>query len=138
MRNEKLMSQLDADGYFVAATYGDESPLEPGVFLVPGGAVDAEPPVVPEGQRAKWVGEWVLEDIPQPEPEPEPEAATPRMNINTASFDEIITLSGIGPVRSQAVIDGRPWASINDLPRIEGISQAMVDGWADYITTEGS
>jgi hypothetical protein len=73
MRNEKQMSQLDHEGYLVGITMAEESPLEPGVFLVPGGAVDAEPPVVPAGQRAKWVGEWVLEDIPQPEPEPAPE-----------------------------------------------------------------
>jgi len=73
MRNEKTMSQLNPEGYFVGTTLAEESPLEPGVFLVPGGAVDTAPPVVPEGQRAKWVGEWVLEDIPQPAPEPEAE-----------------------------------------------------------------
>jgi hypothetical protein len=83
MRNEKQMSQLDHEGFFVGTTMAEESPLEPGVFLVPGGAVDVAPPVAPEGQRAKWVGEWVLEDIPQPEPEPvvetepEPESNEP-------------------------------------------------------------
>jgi len=69
----KLVSQLDDDGYFVAATEAPESPLEPGVYLVPGGAVDSNPPDVPEGKRAKWAGEWVYEDIPVPEPEPEDE-----------------------------------------------------------------
>lgn len=69
----KQVSQLDADGYFAGATFADESPLEPGVFLIPGGAIDAPVPSVPEGKRAKWVGEWVFEDVPQPEPHPEPE-----------------------------------------------------------------
>jgi hypothetical protein len=69
----KQVIQLDADGYFAGLTTADESPLEPGVFLIPAGAIDAPVPVVPEGQRAKWDGEWVFEDIPQPEPEPEPE-----------------------------------------------------------------
>jgi hypothetical protein len=70
---QKQVIQLDVDGYFVGFTSADESPLEPGVFLFPAGAVDAPTPTVPEGKRAKWNGAWVLEDIPQPEPEPDPE-----------------------------------------------------------------
>ena len=69
----KQVPQLDAAGYFVGLTTADESPLESGVFLLPAGAVDAPAPIIPEGQRAKWDGAWVFEDIPQPEPEPEPE-----------------------------------------------------------------
>jgi hypothetical protein len=69
----KQVIQLDADGYFVGFTTADESPLEPGVFLMPAGAIDAPVPSIPEGQRAKWNGAWVFEDIPQPEPEPEPD-----------------------------------------------------------------
>lgn len=69
----KQVSQLDADGFFVGVTVADESPLEPGVFLLPAGAVDAPVPVIAEGQRAKWDGVWVIEDIPEPEPAPEPE-----------------------------------------------------------------
>ena len=72
MRQEKVMSQLDADGYFVCPTRGEESPLEPGVFLIPGGAIDVAPPVVPDGNRAKWEGAWVFEAIPAP-PAPAPE-----------------------------------------------------------------
>lgn len=63
----KIVSQLDAHGRFVGTTLADESPLEPGVFLLPGGTVDVEPPVVPDGKFAQWSGAWVLEDIPQPE-----------------------------------------------------------------------
>ena len=73
----KQVSQLDQDGYFVGVTTADLSPLEPGVYLIPGGAIDATPPTVPEGQRAKWNGQWMFEDIPQPEPEPEPPEPTP-------------------------------------------------------------
>jgi hypothetical protein len=69
----KQVIQLDAEGYFVGFTVADLSPLEPGVYLLPAGAMDAPVPTVPEGQRAKWNGAWVFEDIPQPEPESEPE-----------------------------------------------------------------
>jgi hypothetical protein len=66
----KQVCQLDAAGYFTNVTTADESPLEPGVYLIPGGCIEADTPTVPEGQRAKWDGAWVFEDIPQPEPEP--------------------------------------------------------------------
>lgn len=50
---------------FVSEVVADESPLEPGIFLIPAGAVDAPPPAVPEGKRAKYTDEtFVLEDLP--------------------------------------------------------------------------
>lgn len=61
----KTVSQLNPDGYFVFPVRADESPLEPGVFLIPARAIDVPPPQVPTGKRARWVGEWVFEDAPQ-------------------------------------------------------------------------
>ncbi len=69
----KQVCQLDAEGYFANVAVADESPLEPGVYLIPGGCVDTTAPTLSAGQRAKWDGAWVLEDIPQPETEPETE-----------------------------------------------------------------
>jgi hypothetical protein len=66
----KRVIQLNNEKYFVGFAIADESPLEPGVFLLPAGAVDAPVPIVPKGQQAKWNGAWVFEDIPQPEPDP--------------------------------------------------------------------
>lgn len=68
----KTVLQLDAMGYLIGPTVADESPLEPGVFLLPAGAVDANAPSIPEGFRAKWNGGgFDLESIPvDPEPEP--------------------------------------------------------------------
>ncbi|MGE0350941.1 hypothetical protein [Hydrogenophaga sp.] len=55
----KIVSQLDADGYFVGPVKAARSPLEVGVFHIPRGAVDAPPPEVPPGHRARWVpGFW--------------------------------------------------------------------------------
>lgn len=62
----KTVVQLDSDGYFVGTTTADESPKEPGVYLMPAGTVDTEAPAVPDGQRAKWDNGWVFEDIPAP------------------------------------------------------------------------
>jgi len=65
----KQVSQLDKDGYFVGVTTADPSPLEHDVYLIPGGCIDEPAPNVPEGQRAKWDGQWVFEDIPPEKPE---------------------------------------------------------------------
>lgn len=74
----KRVSQLDAQGVFVQAVEADESPLEPGVFLLPGGAVDAPPPDVPHGQRARWDGAaFVLEPLPPGQVLPEWVPPTP-------------------------------------------------------------
>lgn len=68
---EKIVSAVDADGYFVGPTIADESPLEPGVFLLPAYSVDIAPPVVPAGQRAKLAGKkFVFENLPVPDPAP--------------------------------------------------------------------
>lgn len=62
--NTKTVSQLDAAGYFVGATIADESPLEPGVWLIPGGAIDQEPPAaINPGKRYRPDnGRWVEDD----------------------------------------------------------------------------
>ena len=59
----KTVCQLDANGYFVGLTAADESPLEPGEFLIPGGCIDETAPTIPEGHRARWVEGWVFEEI---------------------------------------------------------------------------
>lgn len=52
----KIVSQLNAAGYFVGPVVADESPMEPGVYLIPGGAVDIPPPNIPAGKVALWQG----------------------------------------------------------------------------------
>lgn len=72
----KTVSQLNSAGYFVGITEADPSPLESDVWILPGGAVDATPPVIPQGQRARWNGAWVFEPLPvAPPPPAEPESS---------------------------------------------------------------
>lgn len=76
----KQVTQLDADGYFVGITTADESPLEPGVYLIPAGAIDREPPkTIEPGKRYRtWGTGWRGEDVPTPAAEPEPTPPTPQ------------------------------------------------------------
>lgn len=70
-----IVFQVGHDGYFAGPVAADESPLEPGVFLIPGGCVEIAPPAFDAAEeRAMWTGDgWHIEPIPQPEPEPEPQ-----------------------------------------------------------------
>lgn len=94
----KHVTQL-ADGYFVGVALADESPLEPGVFLMPGNTVDAEPPTVPQGHRAKWNGAgFDMEAVPAPEPQPMPEPPSRADEIRGRLFQ--IDADSIRPLRA--------------------------------------
>jgi len=57
----------------------------------------------------------------QPAPiAPEPEVSG-CININTASFDELQQIIHIGPTRANELISLRPFSSLNDMGRINGI-----------------
>lgn len=75
---EKMVSQLNHEGYYVGQVTADESPLESGVFLMPGGSIDMSPPaLIEEGKRYRIVeGRWAAEDIPNPSLAAPPESLT--------------------------------------------------------------
>ena len=109
----KQVVQLDDQGYFVGYATAYESPLEPGVFLLPAGAVDAEVPAIPDGKRAKWTGQgWAFEDLPQPDPEPQPEptAYVPTRAEQIRARLHAIDQESIRPARAvaAALADGKP------------------------------
>ena len=47
------------------------------------------------------------------------------VHINSASPEDLAKLPGIGPARAKAIIDGRPYSSIQDLKKIKGIKEAV-------------
>lgn len=44
-----------------------------------------------------------------------------QININSASLSELDKLDGIGEVKAQAIIEGRPYSSLEDLLNVKGI-----------------
>jgi len=102
---EKIVSQLDAEGYFVAAVAADESPLEPGVFLIPGGAVDVPAPTkIRAGKRYRLSGQvWVEVDMPalNPEPSQEPPTEAQRIAAAAGQRDGLLSYAAlrIGPLQ---------------------------------------
>jgi hypothetical protein len=64
--------QTDRHGAYVGEVDADESPLEPGVFLIPAGCVELPPPAVAEGKVAVWEGGvWLVKNVPPPTETPD-------------------------------------------------------------------
>jgi len=57
-----------------------------------------------------------------------------RVNINSASKEELEALPGIGPAKAQAIIDGRPYAATEDIMKIKGIKQGIYNKIKDNIS----
>lgn len=56
-----------------------------------------------------------------PAPTPVPDPAPGKVNINTASLEELQRIVHIGPERAQEIIRLRPFGSVDDLTRVPGI-----------------
>ncbi len=57
----KIVYQYDIAGMYLGETEADESPLEPGVFLIPARCVTVKPPQYAGDKWPRWNGaEWQL------------------------------------------------------------------------------
>jgi len=111
--------QTDADGAYVGRVVCDESPLEPGVFLIPRGAVTIEPPDVLPNQIARWLGDgWIVDVLPEP-PAPDPEPAVTWDDVR-GQRDRLLSLSDWTQL-ADAPVDAAVWSAyrqaLRDVPQ---------------------
>ena len=61
-----------------------------------------------------------------------------RININTATVEELDMLPGVGPALALRIIEHRlvygPYQSIYELLEVEGLGETTLDRFKDYIT----
>lgn len=61
------------------------------------------------------------------------EFSGPRLNPNIAARDELMTLPGIGEVTANRIIQGRPYKSIADLTKVDGIGEKTVESLTEFL-----
>ena len=80
----------------------------------------------------------VPEDSEAPEGSEEVAHTDAKININTASLEALMSLTGIGEVKAQAIIDYRnengPFRSVEELVNVSGIGEKTLDKLRDQIT----
>ena len=61
----------------------------------------------------------------------------PRVNLNTASAEELVRLPGIGPALAEAIIKQRalePFAKPEDVRKVKGVGDKLYDRIKDQVT----
>jgi competence protein ComEA len=66
--------------------------------------------------------------------EPNKVVAGEKVNINSASLNDLERLPGIGPTKAQAIIDGRPYSTPADIMKVKGIKEGTYGKLKDNIT----
>jgi competence protein ComEA len=59
-----------------------------------------------------------------------------KVNLNTASLEDLDKLFDIGPAKAQAIIDGRPYSRIEDVMKVKGIKEGIFNKIKDNITVK--
>lgn len=66
-----------------------------------------------------------------------PEVGSTLVNVNTASIDELQTLSGVGEATARAIVEeresGGPFESVDDLVRVSGIGEKKLARLRDHV-----
>ncbi|ATB03626.1 hypothetical protein VP03_12340 [Sinorhizobium meliloti] len=98
---------------YTGASEADESPLEPGVYLIPAYATEIAPPEFIPGHIFKWAGsEWVPEEIP-----PTPSLHMPALTAR--QFRLGLVNNGLTPAQVTATIEAMPNGSAKETALIE-------------------
>lgn len=86
-----IVYQTNPQGIYIGPVRADESPLEPGVWLIPGGCVETPPPAIPNGMMAVWDGNaWDLMPLPTEQTAPSSETPVPTTQELVAQFTSAI------------------------------------------------
>ena len=86
----------------------------------------------PSIQANQIVKEWTREFI-APKPSTD-DSGGRKLNINTASAEELIGLPGVGAVIAERIIQSRPYSSLDDLGKVKGLGVKKISAIAPLVS----
>ena len=99
-----------------------------------GTSAPTKPAEAPTAGIAKPVPKGAFEKAPSSRSAISRLAAGEKINLNTASKEDLIRLPGIGEKKAQLIIDGRPYKNIEDIKKIKGIKEGIFNKIQNNIT----
>lgn len=59
-----------------------------------------------------------------------------KIDLNSATQEELETLKGVGPKLAEVIIAGRPYESVEDLLAVKGIAEKKLEKIKDFVVVE--
>lgn len=92
----------DINGIYTNSSDADESPLEPGIYLIPANATTVEPPITTDNEVAIFDGQsWTKQEIVLNEPSAE-ELAQRQAELDAKAAAKAAVLAQLGITEEQA------------------------------------
>jgi competence protein ComEA len=79
---------------------------------------------------------WAQPPKDPPKPQPKAPAAKERLDINSASADELKALKGIGEADAKKIVENRPYKTKDELVEKKVVPKATYDGIKDKIVAK--
>jgi len=90
-------------------------------------SANAFPEVMPENAPASGPEALAPVEAAVPRAEESPAALRRLVNLNTATPTDLKSLPRIGPVLAKRIVENRPYTSVDDLRKLRGFSQRLLD-----------
>lgn len=118
---------FDENGVFYAQGLADESPLEPGVFILPANSTDIPPPQVPSEHLAIFHDDqWSIQPI---------HAAAP--DAHEATLEELKSNANIAINVARAMANSGTFSHASKAFACDSLSRGDIDGVNGYVALTG-